>query len=34
MRASIPLPDWEHMTPYFGPSKFIYDAAQDVYLCP
>ncbi len=34
MRAYIPLPDWEHMTPYFGPSKFTYDAAQDVYLCP
>jgi len=32
--AYVPLPDWEHMTPYFGPSKFPYDAAQDVYICP
>lgn len=34
IRAYVPLPDWEHMTPYFGPSKFTYDAAQDVYVCP
>ena len=34
IRASVPLPDWEHMTPYFGPSKFTYDAAQDMYFCP
>ena len=32
--AYVPLPDWEHMTPYFGPSKFTYDAVQDVYVCP
>ena len=34
IRAYMPLPDWEHMTPYYGPSKFTYDAAQDVYICP
>jgi len=34
IHAYVPLPDWEHMTPYFGPSKFTYNAAQDVYLCP
>jgi DDE family transposase len=34
IRAYVPLPDWEHMTPYFGPSNFTYDAAQDVYVCP
>ncbi len=34
IRAYVPLPDWEHMTPFFGPSKFTYDAAQDVYVCP
>ncbi len=27
IRAYVPLPDWEHMTPFFGPSKFSYDAA-------
>ena len=34
IRAYVPLPDWEHMTPFYGPSKFTYDAAQDVYICP
>jgi hypothetical protein len=34
IRAYVPLPDWEHMTPFFGPSTFMYDAAQDVYVCP
>ena len=34
IRAYVPLPDWEHMTPFFGPAKFTYDAAQDVYVCP
>jgi transposase len=33
IRAYVPLPDWEHMTPYFGPSNFTYDAVQDVYVC-
>lgn len=34
IRAYVPLPDWEHMTSFFGPSKFTYDAAQAVYVCP
>jgi transposase len=34
IRAYVPLPDWEHKTPYFGPSQFAYDAARDVYVCP
>ncbi len=34
IRAYVPLPDWEQMPPYYGPSKFTYDAAQDVYVCP
>jgi hypothetical protein len=34
IRAYVPLPDWEHMTSFFGPAKFTYNAAQDVYVCP
>lgn len=34
IRAYIPLPDWEHMTSYYGPSKFVYDAAHNLYICP
>jgi hypothetical protein len=34
IRAYVPLPDWEHQRPYFGPAKFTYDAAHDLYICP
>src|SRR3989440_4695300 len=34
IRAYVPLPDWEHMTAFYGPSKFSYDAQHDHYLCP
>jgi hypothetical protein len=34
IRAYVPLPDWEHKTPLYGPSKFTYDAVQDRYICP
>ena len=34
IRAYIPLPDWEHQRPYYGPSRFTYDAAHDLYICP
>lgn len=34
IRAYVPLPDWEHQRPFFGPAQFVYDAAQDVYVCP
>jgi Transposase DDE domain len=32
--AYMPLPDWEHKTDYYGPRRFTYDAARDVYVCP
>ena len=34
IRAYVPLPDWEHITPYYGPAHFSYDAANDLYWCP
>jgi transposase len=34
IRAYVPLPDWEHKTPLYGPSKFTYDDAHDRYVCP
>ena len=32
--AYVPLPDWEHQRPYFGPAQFVYDAERDLYTCP
>src|SRR5258708_5041649 len=34
IRAYVPLPDWEHQRPYFGPTQFTYDAEHDRYICP
>ncbi len=34
IRAYIPLPDWEHQRPYYGPAQFTYDAAHNLYICP
>jgi Transposase DDE domain len=34
IRAYVPLPDWEQNSPYFGASKFRYDAEHDHYVCP
>jgi transposase len=34
IRAYVPLPDWEHRTPYFGAARFTYDAERDEYRCP
>jgi transposase len=34
IRAYVPLPDWEHQRPFYGPAQFSDDAAQDVYVCP
>jgi hypothetical protein len=34
IRAYVPLPDWEHMTSYYGPAQFTYDAVHDLYRCP
>jgi transposase len=34
IRAYVPLPDWEHQRPYFGPAQFRYDVEHDRYICP
>lgn len=34
IRAYVPLPHWEHKTPFYGPSKCIYDTEHDLYICP
>jgi hypothetical protein len=34
IRAYVPLPDWEQNSPYFGASKFRYDAEHDHDVCP
>jgi transposase len=34
IRAYVPLPDWDGRTPYYGPSRFAYDADRDQYRCP
>ena len=34
IRAYVPLPDWEQNSPYFGASRFTYDAERDRYVCP
>lgn len=34
IRAFFPLPDFDQRTPFYGKSRFIYDAGGDVYHCP
>lgn len=34
IRAFFPLPDFERRTPYYGMSRFTYDAQRDEYRCP
>jgi transposase len=34
IRAYVPLPDFDHRTPFFGKGAFAYDAQADVYHCP
>src|SRR5436305_200854 len=34
IRAYVPLPDWEHQRPYFGPAQFRYDAEHDRFIFP
>lgn len=34
IRAFVPLPDFDHRTPYFGRGHFVYDPAADAYRCP
>ncbi|MDQ5852024.1 MAG: transposase, partial [Chloroflexota bacterium] len=34
IRAYMPLPDFDHRTPFYGKQRFSYDDAQDQYRCP
>jgi transposase len=34
IRAYVPLPDWDRRSPYYGPSRFVYDPEADLYRCP
>jgi hypothetical protein len=34
VRAYLVLPDYDHMTPYFGKGAFAYDPAAEAYSCP
>jgi transposase len=34
IRAYVPLPDFDHRTPFFGKGVFVYDAEADAYRCP
>jgi hypothetical protein len=34
IRAYVPLPDFDHRTPFFGGDRFTYEAAGDAYRCP
>ena len=34
IRAYVPLPDFEHDSPYFRQRDFTYDSERDVYTCP
>src|SRR5829696_1397655 len=34
IRAYVPLPNFDHRTPFFGREAFTYDANIDVYHCP
>ncbi len=34
IRAYVPLPDFDHRTPFFGKGDVAYDVALDVYRCP
>jgi hypothetical protein len=34
IRAYLSTTDFEKLTPYFGSSRFHYDAEQDLYRCP
>ncbi len=34
IRAYVPLPDFDHRTPFFGKHRFTYAADQDHSCCP
>src|SRR5713101_4342126 len=34
IHAYVPLPDFDHRTPFYGKHEFRYDPERDVYVCP
>ena len=34
VRAYVSMADFEGRSPYYGPSRFVYDAESDLYRCP
>lgn len=34
IRAYVSMANFDDLTPYFGPSNFVYDPEQDLYRCP
>lgn len=34
LHAYVPLPDFDQRTPFYGASRFTYDAERDEYRCP
>jgi transposase len=34
IRAYVPLPNFDNRTPFYGASRFAYDAERDEYRCP
>jgi transposase len=34
VRAYVSMADFEGRSPYYGASRFVYDAEQDLYVCP
>jgi IS5 family transposase len=34
VRAYVVLPDYDHMTPFFGKGAFQYESLADTYICP
>src|SRR5436305_9801145 len=34
LHAYVPVPDFEHRSPYFSQRDFHYDPDQDIYVCP
>ena len=34
IRAYVSMADFEKKSPYFGSSRFVYDAERDLYRCP
>jgi hypothetical protein len=34
VRAYVSMADFEKKSPYYGASRFVYDAEQDLFRCP